>query len=379
MSPPDVRRGALDRSEKRSPDRSTTQEFRRTVDYLSAVLECSPEPVLVLDRTRRVDYANPAVEALLGWRAKELFRTPIANFVVQADQLEGSASERLTEQAVVRRELEVFRSDGTSCWMSISASPLRLPSGRLVGTVLFLRDERECRRTRLELARKNAELEQTVRAVSHDLRSPLVAVLGFSRLLREDFVDRLDEKGRHFLEQIEKSARTMEALIGDFLELSRIGHEQGTAPALCDPREVLWQLKAELKPKLDARRVELQLPPELPLIRCDRTRLYQVFSNLIGNALDHMGQTLGPRIRVGVSEEPSAYHITVRDNGQGIDPDHHDRIFEIFQGLKPAGASEGTGVGLAIVRKIAEVHGGHAWVESRAGEGATFHVTLARH
>jgi signal transduction histidine kinase len=121
-----------------------------------------------------------------------------------------------------------------------------------------------------------------VRAVSHELRSPLVALLGFSRLLREDYGGQFDEKGRHFVKRIEQAARTMEALIRDFLELSRIGDGEEAAPSLADSRQVLLQLQAELKPRLDAQRVHLDLPAESPLIHCDRTRLYQIFSNLIG-------------------------------------------------------------------------------------------------
>src|SRR5690606_25069618 len=126
-------------------------------------------------------------------------------------------------------------------------------------------------------SRRHDELEQTIRAVAHDLRSPLVSVLGFSRLLREDFGAVLGERGTHYLDRITEAGRTMETLIRELLDFARIGH--GEQRVLIDPRQVLEQLKGELKPRLDALGATLELPAEPPLLLCDRTRLYQLFSN----------------------------------------------------------------------------------------------------
>ena len=146
-----------------------------------------------------------------------------------------------------------------------------------------------------------------------------------------------------------------------------------------DPRPVLLQLQAELKPRLDAQGVSLRLPEDTPLLCCNRTRLYQIFSNLIGNALDHMGPVERPAILVEIEDEEDAHVVRVSDNGRGVDPAHHERIFEVFQSLGPRrDGRRGTGVGLAIVRKIAETQGGRAWVESEPGRGACFCVRLPR-
>jgi signal transduction histidine kinase len=123
--------------------------------------------------------------------------------------------------------------------------------------------------------------------------------------------------------------------------------------------------------------VHLALPHDPPALVCERTRLYQLFSNLIGNALDHMGDAGEARIEVEIDEEPDHHVISVRDNGRGIAPEHHERIFEVFQSLGPRrDGCRGTGMGLAIVRKIAETQGGRAWVESEPGLGACFRVRL---
>lgn len=167
----------------------------------------------------------------------------------------------------------------------------------------------------------------------------------------------------------------MESLVHDLLELSRIG-QSGEHLAMVDPRGVLAQLKAELKPRLDESGVELCFPDSPPpLVYSDRTRLYQLFSNLIGNAIDHMGDPESPRIEVSVSEHDEGHHIVVRDNGRGIASDQIGRVFDAFHSVSREG-HRGTGMGLAIVKRIAETRGGRVWVESAPGEGSTFHVIL---
>jgi signal transduction histidine kinase len=240
---------------------------------------------------------------------------------------------------------------------------------------LFIRDMSGGQRREADLVRTNEELEHCVTSLAHDLRSPLVALLGFSRLLRQEYESLLDQTGRHFIDRIEQAGRTMEGLVHDVLELSRIG-QSGEHLAMVDPRGVFAQLKAELKPRLDDRGVELRLAESSPpLVYTDRTRLYQLLSNLIGNAIDHMGDPESPRIEVSVRDEDEGHHISVRDNGRGIPADQIDRVFDPFHSVSREGR-RGTGMGLAIVKRIAETRGGRAWVESAPGEGATFHVIL---
>lgn len=353
------------------------RQLRHTIEYLGAILDAAPEAVLAVDRDGFVNYANPALEGLLGYPPEEAVDRPVSVFVRAPSEIDRIAAVlRLGESFT--QDLELRRKDDAVIRVSVAGSALRLPDGAQVGAVLVLHDVDERRRYETELARKNAELEHYVHTVSHDLRSPLVSLLGFARLLREDYGEKLDDKGNHFLERIEQAARTMESLTDDLLELSRIG-SRSERRALVDPLRVLGVVLAELKPRLEEQGVALELPESPPLVLCDRTRLYQVFANLIGNALDHMGASPSPRIRVSVEELPSGHCITVSDNGRGIDPSHQERIFEIFQSLGPRrDGRRGTGVGLAIVRKIAETHGGRVWVESEPGAGASFHLLLPR-
>lgn len=353
------------------------EETQSALRTLSAVLDNSPNGVVVIDRSRFITYANPAMEAISGWSVRELVDRPLAVFL-NGEQDLSRIGDALGERPRLRDiELSVRAKDGGSLDVNVSVSRLALDDGTSVGAVAYIQDITDRRRFEHDLARKNEELEHYVHTVSHDLRSPLVSVLGFSRLLREEFAEALGEKGAHFVRRIEEAGRTMEDLIHDLLELSRI--DATAPPERVDSRQVLLQLQAELKPRLDEGSVTLEIPDDPGSVCCERTRLYQIFSNLIGNALDHMGAVPSPRIRVRVESGRDNATLCVADNGVGIDPEHHERIFEIFQsmgGTPTAGKSGRTGMGLAIVEKIARSRGGRAWVESEPGEGAAFYVEI---
>jgi len=343
-----------------------------------SILESSANPVVAVDRDGFIAYANPAFERLTGFGCAEIEGSPLATLPSTAEDVVRLLA-ALGSNTALEVELELRRMKEESVPVVAAVAPHRRADGTLEGAVVSLSDVSAQRRAKSELAHRNDELEHCVNTLAHDLRSPLVALLGFSRLLRQDYGSRLDDTGAHFLDRIEQAGRTMEELIHDLLELSRIGR-QGERPAMVDPRTVLAQLAAELKPRLDAEGIRLALPDDPPLVYCDRTRLYQVFANLIGNAITHMGECDFRGITVEVVEEEDVDHIRVRDFGCGIAPEHHEKIFEVFQTLgRRRDDTRGTGMGLAIVRKIAETHGGRVWVESRPKRGATFHVTFPRH
>ena len=345
---------------------------------LKSILDDAPDAILAVDARGFVVYANDAVERIVGHRGSQIVDRPVAALLHDAADLERLVSSIGVEREVEEWELTLTRSDGRAVRIAASARSRWLDDGTFDGTVLCMRDVTEKHHATTELSRKNAELEHCVSALAHDLRSPLVGLLGFSRLLRQDYGALLDDTGTHFVDRIEQAGRTMEDLIHDLLELSRIG-QPGERKALVNPATVLHQLQAELKPRLEAAGIELELPQDPPLVYCDRTRLYQIFSNLIGNAIDHMGACEQPRIAVSIFEEGDVCHISVSDSGRGIASEHHEQVFEAFQSLgPPKDGRTGAGIGLAIVKKIAEMHGGQVWLDSRSECGATFHVTFLR-
>lgn len=335
----------------------------------SEILDDAPEAVAVIDSSVRIVYVNGACTTLLGRPRGELIGRSAADFLRDYD-----AAKRPVETSDGRRTVrgvaEVALRDGGSRWISFAARRVRGSDH----WVAQLREVPEERPLAVPAASQN-ELEQTLRAVAHDLRSPLVSVLGFSRLLREEYGDVLAERALHFVNRIDQAGRTMEQLISQLLDYARIGHADERRQRV-DPREVLQQLRAELKPRLDEAGVELELPAEPPLLSCDRTRFYQLLSNLVGNALDHMGACDSPRIRVTIDSDGGWAHIRVSDNGKGVDPGMRDCVFDLFRSGPGADGRKRSGLGLSIVRRIAELHGGHAELENSPGAGATFRVSL---
>ncbi len=225
-----------------------------------------------------------------------------------------------------------------------------------------------------ELEAKNAELERFNYTVSHDLKSPLVTIKGFLGLLRRDAangdLDRLD----HDVQRISAAADKMHTLLEELLELSRVGHQVGHAAevSLSDLAFEALELAGGLIAESEA---EIDIAPDLPPVVGDRVRLVEVYQNLITNALKYMGSQSAPRIEIGHENNGNGRSFYVRDNGVGIDPRYHDKIFGLFERLDAG--SEGSGIGLALVKRIIEMHGGRIWVESQGvGCGSTFYFTL---
>ncbi|MBI4762022.1 MAG: GAF domain-containing protein [Chloroflexota bacterium] len=225
-----------------------------------------------------------------------------------------------------------------------------------------------------ELESKNAELERFTYTVSHDLKSPLFTIRGFLGYLEQDALAGNVERLRSDIARITAATDKMHQLLNDLLELSRIGR------AMNEPQEIRFEELAReavtlVEGRLMERGVAVHIHPHLPVVFGDRPRLLEVMQNLVDNAAKFMGSQPQPRIEIGCAGEENGSPIFyVRDNGIGIPPEHHERIFGLFNKLNAQ--SEDTGVGLALVKRIIEVHGGRIWVESEADKGATFYFTL---
>jgi PAS domain S-box-containing protein len=229
-----------------------------------------------------------------------------------------------------------------------------------------------------ELENKNAELERFTYTVSHDLKSPLFTIRGFLGYLEQDALSGNTERLRGDVQRIIDATDKMQRLLNELLELSRIGRLQNEHTYF--PLEEIIREAAELvHGRLAERGIQLEIEPGLPVIRGDRVRLVEVMQNLLDNATKFMGDQSNPRIEIGRSGEDAEHGdpiFFVRDNGIGIAPEHFDRVFGLFNKLDPR--SDGTGIGLALVKRIIEVHDGRIWVQSEMGNGSTFLFTLPR-
>lgn len=224
-----------------------------------------------------------------------------------------------------------------------------------------------------ELSDKNTELETFVYTVSHDLKTPIVTIEGFIGALKEDFGDRLSEDAKTYLNYMSDASQKMEDLINDLLELSRIGRVTEKKEDLLFAVIVEEALNI-LKPRLQEKGIEVQIQKDLPVVFGNKKRYVQVMENLLSNAVKYIGQdNQTPRIEVGTQKQNSQDVFFVRDNGIGIEERYFDKIFQVFQRLPAAKKhGEGTGIGLAIVKRIIELNGGKIWLKSEPGKGSTF-------
>jgi signal transduction histidine kinase len=225
-----------------------------------------------------------------------------------------------------------------------------------------------------QLEAANRELEAFSYSVSHDLRAPLRAVDGFSRILEEDYADKLDDEGRRVLGVIRNSAQNMGKLIDDLLAFSRLGRKRLEAAAI-EMGELAGEVYAQLEANSDVGSISMNIMP-LPKASGDRAMIRQVFANLLSNALKYSRPKAARVVEVGGRSENGENIYYVRDNGVGFDKQYANKLFGVFQRLHSAEEFEGTGVGLAIVQRIIHRHGGRVWADGEEGAGATFYFTL---
>jgi signal transduction histidine kinase len=225
-----------------------------------------------------------------------------------------------------------------------------------------------------ELGNRNSELERFTYTVSHDLRSPIVTIKGFVGMLHKDILEERKDKVTSDMQRISNAADKMDRLLSDLLELSRVGR------IINSPEEIdLVKLVNETLETVDGRiragNITTRVSPDLPTVHADRLRLGEVLENLIDNAAKYMGNQPNPIIEIGTRMDNGEQVIYVKDNGIGIEGQYLQKVFGLFEKLNPI--SEGTGVGLALINRIIEVHGGRIWVESEGlGKGSTFCFTI---
>jgi signal transduction histidine kinase len=239
----------------------------------------------------------------------------------------------------------------------------------------ILQKELENRKTLIdELESKNEELERFTYTVSNDLKSPLVTISGFLGFLEQDAASGNMERLRQDSQRIQEAVSKMQRLLTELLELSRIGRMMNT-PQEISFDELVRDAMEIVHGRLEERGIIVQVQPDLPPVYGDRPRLLEVLQNLLDNAAKYMGNQPNPTVQIGQrGQEKNKPVFYVRDNGIGIASEHHERVFGLFNKLDTK--TEGTGVGLALVKRIVEVHGGRIWVESEAGNGSTFLFTM---
>jgi signal transduction histidine kinase len=273
-------------------------------------------------------------------------------------------------------EFRIIRKDGSILWVEVHACLIKYQCKPAILVAIIDVTERKQAEQTMEqqtkvLASKNAEMEQFIYTVSHDLRSPLVTIDGFAGLLIKDLLKGHADKVKMDVQMIENGIRMMDHLLNDTLELSRIGRIVNP-PEAVPFADLVSEALSQASEKIWSRSMDLSVGEKMPTVMVDRMRIVEVLVNLIENSIKYIGDQPTPKIEIGFRQEDKAFFI--KDNGIGIDSSQHGKVFELF--YKMDSKSEGTGVGLAIVKRIIEVHGGRVWIESELGKGCIVCFTL---
>ena len=374
----------LENLELLASERQARRVAEERKQLLDLVIEQSGDGIVVADEAGVLRIFNPAAQRQHGVAFQEVsapdWQTAYRLHTMDGAPLRLSATplyHALQGTAVDHARWRVHRPDGTWRVLTGSAEPLRRADGSSAGAALIIRDETERlaaeeERTRLidALGRSNRELDQFAYVASHDLKAPLRGIGNLAQWVLEDMEGEPPAKVKAHLDMMRGRIQRMEALIDGILAYSRAGRSRSAGQPV-PVTEVLQEVLLLLAPP-DTVTVEATTP--LPVLWGERTALQQVLLNLVGNAVKH-GIGTDTRIQVRAAEHDDHWQVTVQDNGPGVAAQYHERIWGMFQTLQSRDRVEGTGIGLAVVRKIIQAHGGRTWVESEPGNGAAFHFT----
>lgn len=377
-----ILRQSRDEMERKVQERSS--ELAQSETLYRSLVDHLPISVCRKDLQGRYTFVNRAFcqlletpeDRLLGHCDADLLPRDLAEKLKQADK-------QVVETSELRESIETLRRpDGRIHYLQAIQSPIQDENGHVVGTQVFFGDvsslkqtEEDRNRYAAELERSNRDLENFAYSVSHDLQSPLRTIASYCDLLQRRYAGDLNDEAVGFLTSTVEATHRMRGLLNDLLSFSRVT----TEARQFEPIDAAVPLRAAMenvRTAIEASETVVDFG-EMPSVQADSTQLMQVFQNLIDNAI-HYRSEAPPRIQIEATELPDAWQFSVRDNGVGFDPKFKERIFMIFQRLYAEHEISGSGIGLAICKRIVERHGGKIWADSRPGQGSCFSFTLAK-
>jgi PAS domain S-box-containing protein len=347
---------------------------------LKTILDTLPVGVRVTDMNGRTELTND--------RQDEIYRgqpidSPDESTQNEGERAGGNINARPEDLAlheaigqgkpVIGKIFDMERFDRTVCTVIVSASQIRNDQGTVIGGVATTQDITELRKVQKELARSNADLQQFANVASHDLQAPLRMISSYLQLLEKRNMATLDETSREYITFAVEGAKSMQGLIKDILDYSRVG-SQGTDFIPTDMDLVMGAVIKDLDSSIMESGAIIS-HDHLPKVKADQTQMVQLLENLVANAIKFQGER-APIVHISAKKEGRFWEFSVIDNGIGFDNRSKDRIFEMFQRLHTKEEYKGTGIGLAICKRIVERHGGRIWVESEIGKGTTFFFTI---
>ncbi len=370
---------------QRERERDKAQEASRvSEERYRSLFDHSRDGVFITSRDGELVEANESLVSMFGFTAEEMIGMDIRQLYSDSSARDKFRRTIESTGSVKGYESSYYRKDGTLIYCVLTANVRLGEDGSVVGYQGIVRDITDQKRTEealrnqsRELEAKNTELERFAYAVSHDLKSPLITIRTFLGFVEEAVAKGKTQHLKPDLDRIDMAADKMSQLLDEILELSRVGRMLNP-PSEVRVEDLVHEALELLSGRIAQHQLDVQIARDLPVLYVDRARVLEVFQNLIENSAKYMGDQKHPRIEIGSREDCEETVLFVRDNGRGIDPAYHDKVFELFNKLDPQ--TEGTGIGLALVKRIVEVHGGRIWVESEGlGHGSAFCFTLPLH
>ena len=354
-----------------------TDEFLKETGsmYNLFLNEVTDYAIITLSLEGNIKSWNAGAEMIKGYTAKEIIGKHFSIFYpIEELQKKFPQYELEVVKKEGRFEDEGWRvkKDGSFFWANVVITAL-FDKGNIIGFSKITRNLTERKNAEEQLKAVNNELEAFSYSISHDLRAPLRAIVGYSNILIEDYTDKLDDEGRRVLNVIMKNAVKMGQLIDDLLAFSRIG-KQNLIKVNIDLGSLVKTIVSELN-ILQSNKIEMDVKSLLSA-KCDSSMMKQVIVNLIGNAIKYSNKKETSIIEIGSYREINENIYYIKDNGAGFDMKYYDKLFGVFQRLHNDKEFEGTGVGLALVKRIITKHGGKTWAEAKVDEGATFYFSL---
>lgn len=368
------------------------KELQEREQNLTQLLVHAPDAVIVINSESNITFWNPKAETLFGWDAAEVMGQPLQQFIIpvqyRAAHEKGMKHYLATgEGPVLTKTIEItaLRKSGEEFYISLTISPTSQNGQRAF--IAFVRDISAQIRNQLELEKKTREMEQFTHVSHHDLQEPLRKIILFSDMIRSDSFDRLTEASQRRFDRISDAAKRMSTALQDILNYASLGKEEQLSEI--DLNEVLKNVQTDLELVIAEKNASI-VADSLPIIKAIPSQMHQLFYNLVNNALKFSRKAVPPFIRIQCSvakaeeiKEQSEldqyrqyYCIVVQDNGIGFDAAAAEKIFGMFQRLHSKETYSGTGIGLALVRKVIQNHDGKIVAESKPDEGATFKILL---
>ncbi len=405
-------------------------ERKRAQEQFRQVVESAPYAMVMSNKDGKIELVNKAAELLFGYDRNELLGMNVE--VLMPPQIRGQHTKDRekfnkapqTRSLEAKRNLFGLRKDGKEIPVEIGLSPIETVDGTFtLASIIDIQErklleeksfnfsqqlekrveertkalirqrhavlnimedlkktkedvenaERKLRQQTAELTRSNEELEQFAYVASHDLQEPIRKIVGFSQLFEKKFAGQIDATSKEYIGFVVDGAKRMQALIQDLLQFSRVGRSELKLEP-CDLNEVVKEAIDNLQATIEENKAKI-IWSGLPTLSVHRIQMVQLFQNLIGNGVKYRREA-DPEIHIGADLKDRTWEFSVKDNGIGIESEFYDRLFVIFQRLHPKNKYSGTGIGLAVCKKIVQRHGGQIWVESIPGKGSIFKFTL---